>query len=453
MSRIPAVSGFWLLALSRNLTRVEGLVSDFLNLMAATRGRRSPLTGTVLPIAAVAALCVGAVSAQQTVFRSKVDVIAVDVQVVDGEGYPIGRIGPDAFSVTINGQRRKVVSAQFIAQQPVNDDPAEPTPPEGRGRTFVLAIDSGSFEVGAERAPIEGAQTFVQHLDPSDRVGLFVYPAGTSIAPTMQRAPITITLGRVVGQKDPLRSHYNLRPWEIVDITAQTSNPNSFLTASRNITNPTADGGTLELDPVLKIQARECPEDPDCPSKIYSEGIQLAIQLERQVQTSLVGLEALLRALEKIPGRKSVVLVSAGLLVSDRSAGRPDVGDIARVMGQSAARANATVYTVHIDKTGGVGPASQKAPGSPEMARDRALYGNWLSDFSQSAGGRLIYVPVGTADFAFDRVLRETSAYYLLGVEPAAADRDGQPRKLGVKVNRRGVSVRSRQWVVVPPKS
>ena len=71
---------------------------------------------------------------------------------------------------------------------------------------------------------------------------------------------------------------------------------------------------------MLKIQARECPEDPDCPSKIYAEGIQLATQLERQVQTSLGGLEALLRALEKIPGRKAVVLVSAGLLVSDRSA-------------------------------------------------------------------------------------------------------------------------------------
>src|SRR6476619_4277509 len=167
MSRIPAASGFWLLALSRNFTRVEGLVSDFLNLMAATRGRRSSWTATVLPSAAVVAVCVAAVSAQQTVFRSKVDVIAVDVQVVDGEGYPIGRIGPDAFSVTINGQRRKVVSAQFVAQQPANDDPAEPTPPEGRGRTFVLAIDSGSFEVGAERAPIQGAQTFVQRLDPT----------------------------------------------------------------------------------------------------------------------------------------------------------------------------------------------------------------------------------------------------------------------------------------------
>ncbi|MBW8868350.1 MAG: VWA domain-containing protein [Acidobacteria bacterium] len=402
---------------------------------------------------ALTAVCVAAVSARQTVFRSTVDVIAVDVQVVDSDGNPIGRIGPESFQVSINGQRRKVVSAQFIGMQPTSDDPSEPRPPEGRGRTFVLAVDAGSFEVGSERAPIEGAQNFVQHLDASDRVGLFVYPPGTQIAPTTQRTAINISLGRVTGQKDPLRTHYNLRPWEIVDITAQMSNPSSFLTAARTAQNASADGGTtVELDPVLKIQSRECPEDPDCPSKIYAEGMQLATQIERQVETSLTGLEALLRALEKIPGRKAVVLVSAGLLVSDRSAGRPDVGDMARIMGQTAARANASVYTVHIDTTPGVGPASQKAPGSSELARDRSLHGNWLSDFSQSAGGRLIYVPVGTANFAFDRILRETSAYYLLGVEPAPADRDGRPRKLDVKVKRRGVSVRSRQWVVIPPK-
>jgi VWFA-related protein len=407
----------------------------------------------LLAIAVALLSVVVATAPQRTVFRSTVDVIAVDVQVVDSDGNPIGRIGPDSFQVSINGQRRKVVSAQFVGQMATSDDPAEPRPPEGRGRTFILAVDAGSFEVGAERAPIESAQNFVQHLDPSDRVGLFVYPAGAQILPTTQRAPLTISLGRVTGQKDPLRTHYNLRPWEIVEITAQMSNPNSFLTAARNAQNPAADGGTaVELDPVLKIQARECPEDRDCPAKIYAEGMALATQLEGQVMTSLTGLEALLRALEKIPGRKAVVFVSAGLLVSDRSAGRPDVGDMARVMGQTAARSNATVYTVHIDTTPGVGPASQKAPGSAEVARDRSLYGNWLSDFSQSAGGRLIYVPVGSANFAFDRILRETSAYYLLGVEPAAADRDGRPRKLEVKVKRRGVSVRSRQWVVIPPK-
>jgi VWFA-related protein len=413
----------------------------------------------------VAAVLGGAATfTQQTTFRSVVDVIAVDVQVVDAKGNPIGEISPDSFEVSINGQRRKVVSAQFVRQSqaaPVpapeskRSVPATPTT-AGGGRTFILAIDSGSFEVGAERAPIEGARAFLRSLDPSDRVGLFVYPGGANIAPTTERAPLGVSLERVTGHRDPLRTHYNLRPFEIVDITGQATNPQSFLTAARGrdavtVTDPET---AVQLDPVLKIQRRECPEDNDCPSKIYQEGMGLATQLEKQAEESLTGLEALLRALEEVPGRKAVVLVSAGLLVSDRPDGRPDVGNIARSMGQTAARANATVYTVHIDTvTSSLGLASQKGTGSSQLARDRALYGNWLSDFSESAGGRLIYVPSGSADFAFDRVLRETSGHYLLGVEPAAADRDGQPRQLKVKVNRRGVSVRSRQWVVVPAKS
>ncbi len=248
---------------------------------------------------------------QQPVFRSTVDVIAVDVQVVDRDGNPIGEIGADAFQVSINGQKRNVVSAQFVRPAQVSaallaadatKAIGRPTTWEGGGRTFVLAVDSGSFEVGTERASMEGARTFVQHLDPADRVGLFVYPTGAKIAPTTERAPIRVNLDRVVGQKDPLRTHYNLRPWEIVDITAQKSNPNSFLTASREQTAGLDLGTLQELDPVLKIQNRECPLQIDCPSRIYAEGMGLATQLERQVEASLNGLESLPLALADIPG-------------------------------------------------------------------------------------------------------------------------------------------------------
>jgi VWFA-related protein len=159
--------------------------------------------------------------------------------------------------------------------------------------------------------------------------------------------------------------------------------------------------------------------------------------------------------LSGIPGRKAVVLVTGGLLVSDRLEGHPDVGNIALSMGQKAARANATIYTVQIDQTffAGYGGASNKGVGNADLARDRAMSANWLEDFSRSAGGTRINVPPGgTNDFAFDRVLRETSGYYLLGVEPADADRDGQPRELKVRVSTSGATVRHRQWVVIPPK-
>jgi VWFA-related protein len=413
-----------------------------------------------LPLLALLVVASGlariAASPQQPVFRSVVDLIAVDVQVVDSNGNPIDLIGPDKFAVSINGQKRKVVSAQFIRHTQVTPVKVDADPAPGGslsvdtaapGRTFVIAFDAVSFEVGTERPAIEATQAFVSHLDPDDRVGLYIYPDGIQVAPTTERATVRARLENVVGQKQVIRSHYNLKPFEIVDITAQSTNPNSFLYQSRG--QPSA---SASLDPVLKVQQRECPGEVDCPIRIYSEGITLATELERQAQTSLTGLATVLRSLADMPGRKSVILVSAGVLVSDRLDGRPDVGDLGKTMGQTAARANANVYTLHIDGTNQSLSAMQRGAGDQELSRDRGLYGNWLNEFSASAGGKLLYVPVGRPDYAFDRVLRETSAYYLLGVEPAQADRDGRPRELKVKVDRHGVTVRNRQWVVIPVK-
>jgi VWFA-related protein len=403
-------------------------------------------------------------AAQGPVFRRTVELIAVDVQVLDNEGNPVGPIGPEAFDVSIDGKRRKVQSAQFVRHAensyrgaslnaPTPAMPREDRLSQAAARTVILVVDSGSFTPGNIQAPMEAARSFLSGLGPDDRVGLYVFPTVMWVPPTTQRAPIGTRLANLVGEKEPLRSYYNLAPHEIVDITAQSTNPNSFLLLSR-----TGAVGEREaaraLDPVLRIQARECPgnTDQDCAIKIWAEGMSLATQLEREAKMSLGGIEQALRLLAEMPGRKSVVFITGGLLVSDRLDGQPDPGTFALGMGQAAARANATIYTVHIDSTvNATGLASKKGIGEVNLSRDRALMGNWLDNFSRSAGGRRIDVPLGGGGFAFDRVLKETSAYYLLGVEPADADRDGKPHALKVKVGSRGANVRNRQWVVVPP--
>jgi VWFA-related protein len=426
-------------------------------------GAKRALVGGVFMLAFGVALQL-AVRAQQPVFRSSVELIAVDVQVMDNDGYPIDQLGPESFTVSINGKPHKVVSANFVRHSdlPVNPSPAKRevnavlarpdvmTLP-ATARKVIIAVDTGSLEAGKTQAVTDAARTFLRRLDDNDLVGLYMYPSRLWVEPTTERASLSIKLGNVVGIKEPLHSYYHLKPHEIVDITAQSTSPNSFLTASRNAAGNIT-SASRALDPVLMIQERECPQDLDCPSRIYSEGISLATQLEREVQLSMGGLEGLLQTVAEIPGRKSVVLITGGLLVSDRADGRPDAGGVAKVMGQNAARANATVYTIHVDPDFvNPMPASRRGPGSMNLTRDRAMLGNWLEDFSRSAGGSRIDVPVGGGEFAFERVLRETSAYYLLGVEPAAADRDGLPHQLKVKVDKRGVTVRNRQWVVIPP--
>jgi VWFA-related protein len=328
----------------------------------------------------------------------------------------------------------------------------QPNPAEPDGRLFIVAIDNSSFEPGTATAAIEAVDHFIQHLEANDRVGLYVYPDGPRMEPTTERARVRASLRAVTGEKSPFRSRYNLRPSEVVDITAALAagirartdlNNNAFLNSP--------DGSVSVLADVAR---RECPEDPDCVQSVLNDVAAIAPRLEEQAETSLGGLDALLRGLAAIPGRKQVVLISAGVLVSDRSDGRPDVGDVSRAMGQSAARANATVYTVQMQPPS-VGVLSQSRRNSGlDTNRDRQLVGNWLDDFSAAAGGMRQYVPVGGGDFAFDRVLRETSAHYLLGVEPDDADRDGKPRELKVKLvqkaPQRGVTIHSRQWVVIP---
>jgi hypothetical protein len=84
------------------------------------------------------------------------------------------------------------------------------------------------------------------------------------------------------------------------------------------------------------------------------------------------------------------------------------------------------------------------------MFADRHALGQGLEWLAGKAGGALLRVEAGSGDYAFDRVLRETAAYYLLGVEPADEDRDGKMHFLRVDVSRGGATVRNRTHVFVP---
>jgi hypothetical protein len=83
--------------------------------------------------------------------------------------------------------------------------------------------------------------------------------------------------------------------------------------------------------------------------------------------------------------------------------------------------------------------------------RDSSAFADGLSMMAAAAGGELFRV-FTDADQAFDRVLRETSAYYLLAVEPLESDRDGRPHRIEVTVRKPGTTVRSRRTIVVPAR-
>jgi VWFA-related protein len=412
-------------------------------------------SGCVLGVAAVALVAEVPAATQQPSFRSSVDLIAVDVQVVDGTGRPVPRLGPDQFEVEINGQRRRVVSADYVehadpdapSRRPIDarDDDRPATP-----RVYVIAVDVSSFAAAESRAFIEGAREFIRRLQPEDAVGVYAFPIGPKFRPTTDHAGIARSLEGIVGSRHSLHNSHGLSAMDVIDITAESARSGAApLMAGATL----AEGTTSEtLDDIV---ARECGEnDRPCAQAIQADALGTSFVMQGQVTATLDGLRELVRALGTIDGRKTLVLLSAGMPVSDRPGGRPDVGLLPKLLGQDAARANTTMYALFLETRFSqmISAKTSRPDRSSGDGREQAVFGRVMEEFTGASGGRLLTVAQGTGSFQFDRVLRETSSRYLLGVEPASADRDGNMRTLRVRLRDApsGTTVRSRLWVVVP---
>ena len=173
------------------------------------------------------------------------------------------------------------------------------------------------------------------------------------------------------------------------------------------------------------------------------------LSIEMRVSQSLGGLRGLVRGLEDIPGRKTLVMVSGGLITTDRGTGRANAAAEIASLAREVARANISVFALHLDWSF-LESLSSRSGLRLSYFRDSNMAATGLEMVAGAAGGAVFRVQGTSPDIAFDRVLRETSAHYLLGVEVAAPDRDGEVKPIRVRVNRRGTTVRSRTTVLVP---
>ena len=197
--------------------------------------------------------------------------------------------------------------------------------------------------------------------------------------------------------------------------------------------------------------------DPEvCGRTVIAEARMLAQMEDGDVTQRLASFRALLNALAGSPHRKTVVLISGGMTSADRPGGRPDIGaELGTLVGQEAARANATIYALFADTRRtelGSAALGTRPRTSDNRGRDAALLSRPIERLVDPSGGAMFAIGQ-SAHRAFDRILAESSTYYVLGVEPRFEDRDGRPRHLQVRIHDlpRGASVRSRSWVIVPP--
>ena len=160
-------------------------------------------------------------------FRVSVDVVAVDVQAIDREGKPVPDLGPEKFTVTINGRRRRVVSAERIG---IDDARGAGDRADGArasaylgGRVIMLAVDCVSFDATASRGVIQAVAP-VRRATVAGRLrrplGVSERPEGRSDDGSCRRPRARSTA--VVGQRDLAEmTQFHVRPSEIVDVTRE----------------------------------------------------------------------------------------------------------------------------------------------------------------------------------------------------------------------------------------
>ncbi|OFW07508.1 MAG: hypothetical protein A3H96_07160 [Acidobacteria bacterium RIFCSPLOWO2_02_FULL_67_36] len=390
------------------------------------------MTSSGLAALAAVSLLAAAQAGQVPTVKSGVEVIAVDVEVVGRDGEPIAGLRPADFEVRLDGRPRRVVSADFIrygttgaAAAPVVTPGA--TPPAAR-RLYLIAVDEHSFRQGSAMAAMKAASGFIDKLRPDDLVGLHAYPTGTAhVDFTTDHALVKSALGKIVGLFDPPRSEFHMSLSEIIDINA-------------------SDGQVF-----AKVVARECPPgDMFCPEEVRSEALMLASFLEMQIAQSLGGLRGLIEGLAAVPERKTVVLVSGGLMANDRVGGRPDASGLTMAVGREALRANVNLYVLHMDTSFQDAFSSGQSPRLDTLFRDSSVSAQGLEMVAGAGGGAVMRVQAGTLDSSFARVLKETSAHYVLGVAVEEADRNGKAHGISVRYKKRGATLRSRSLVLIP---
>lgn len=360
-------------------------------------------------------------------FRSGVDLITLDVTVLNAGGQQVGDLAPPEFTVRVDGQPRRVVSAQYIRSEGNRPSDAgaasyfTSNAGASRGRLVVIAVDQAQIRAAGARPVLTAAERFLQRLSPMDRVAFASMPApGTFVDFTTDHSAIRAAMEQVVGQAQTTNGRLGMS--EAVAITERRN-----AMAEADVINRECLG--LEEEAMSR-----------CRRDIADRAQEMVVVQRAATSRSLDSLRGLLTNLAKVEGQKTLLFISEGLQMDGLGGELDDIADLAATAGVSidVLLLDATAFDVS------VGAAS------PTDREDRNVRAEGLARLALQARGGLHRV-VGNGEAVFERLLGELSGYYLLGVEPAASDRDGRRHRVEVSVGRSGVAIRSRQAFVYTP--
>ena len=343
--------------------------------------KERPYTPGVLRSLICACVAVVAVSAQQPVFRSKVQFVAIDVVVTDKQDRPVADLTKDDFEVRENGARQTITDFTFVSVPLANrvvDVDAPPLPPS---------------DIGSNAASLRSSRAIVVFVDDTSLSAVLICELCVDVMVALKQA-LTRFL-QTLTPDDQVAIVWQSRSDLSQDFT------NDIPRLIETVNSRKAAMGPIPIDP------RTPPWRPRVDSLKFAVA---ALAGSSYARRAIVFVGA--RACNPVPG-----LSQAGL------AGFEDVE--CRDLYERARNANVPIYALD--------PRVNPETRDPTMA-----------ELAINTGGRHFLQQPNPLS-AVEQIVLENGSFYTLGFYPEPMLRDGKYHKLDVTVKRPGLIVRSRE--------
>lgn len=385
---------------------------------------------------------------QPPTFRAATELVEVDVRVFDKDGTFVTTLTGDDFELSEDGVPRPLdvlylVSADGTSVLPPRTSGAAPTAvaaPPAR-QTWIFVFDVTHLSPAGLNRTREAVGRFITDRMREGDVGGVVGERGmvnnrlTSDRDELKRAAASIKLA---GGRRTMT--LEMREWPRLRDELEA------LQIARD-----------DREALRVAVARACSEEPDLCRRGGDAEVMLrekARRLATEMQTSSLltarTLNALTRGLARVPGPKTLVLLSEGFISQHLES------EVQTIVAQAGV-AGARIYSIDARglARGGIAEIMDaRNPDSPvgALGSGQDLLVDGVNSLAVDTGGFAIRNE-NNVGRALDLIERDAGTYYVLGYRPANPAEDGKFRRIDVRVKQPGLKVRARRGYLALPRA
>jgi VWFA-related protein len=421
----------------------------------------------VLVLAVIGAVSLRSAPQEQTapsapppvVFKVETSYVDVDAVVTDAQGNVVRGLTKDDFELFEDGRPQKIDMFSpvdiptvrqdiFLAEnRPISSD-VKTNAPTAAGRLYVLVLDDLDVTALRSQFVIKAARQFVEHNMAGNDLAAVVYTSGRGDASqefTSDRRLLLASIDKFAGRRLlalTLAKADQFFHQHLMELQVNADSIND-----ENNQNKPVESGTIRGPNGYP----DVTTDPDDFERGY------------RAQQVLGALRSAAQTLGGVRGRrKALLFFSEGIDYPIYDVfGSQDATTVIEATKDAiaaAARSNLTFFT--IDPRGLVGMSAEEieldASADPTrgfdahgLVAEMRLSQDSLRVLAEETGG-LAAVTTRDVTSVFDRIVRTTSTYYLLGYYPPEHPRNGAFHKIEVRVKRPGLRISARKGYASP---